>query len=163
MHLFDCYLYSSNTSYDFFVVIGGVGQQCPQIDSWCFPTNCCTIGKFNGWLVRQVPAASKQLVAHCFFFLQTSTNIGKSNRTEQKTAPNLTRSVCVPLWSCNLFMRSKPRIKCKWKIQIITPQTCRKKDTTVTVLNVPCKPHLPTFTIPIEGQVDAVSELTVKE
>ena len=32
------------------------------------------------------------------------------------------------------------------KIQIFTPQTCRKKDTTVTVLNMPCQPHLPTFT-----------------
>ena len=32
------------------------------------------------------------------------------------------------------------------KIQIFTPQTCRKKDTSVTVLNMPCQPHLPTFT-----------------
>ena len=39
----------------------------------------------------------------------------KSNRTEQKTGPNLTGSVCVPLWSCHLFMCSKPRIKCNLK------------------------------------------------
>ena len=39
----------------------------------------------------------------------------KSNRTEQKTGPNLTGSVCVPLWSCHLFMCSKPRIKSNLK------------------------------------------------